>query len=177
MGGQIVDRRALPAGYRIEPLVSNHDRAAFCCGNPELDAYIRQQAGQDQKRKLAAVFILIADSGAVAGFHTLSAHSILAVNLPAEMAKKLPRYLIPVTLLGRMAVSQALQGLGLGELLLMDALERAWMASRHAASWAVVVNTKAGAREFYLKHGFVPFPDQPGRLGLQMKTIELMSQA
>ena len=172
-----MNRGALPGGYRIVPLASHHDRAAFCCGNTELDTYIRQQAGQDQKRKLAAVFILTTDSGVVAGFHTLSAHSILAVNLPPEMAKKLPRYPIPVTLLGRMAVSQSLQGLGLGELLLMDALERAWMASQQAASWAVVVDAKAGAREFYLKHDFVPFPGQPGRLVLPMKTIEQMFQA
>jgi len=43
--------------YRIEPLGPNHDRSAFCCGVPELDAYLQRQAGQDQKRKLAAVFI------------------------------------------------------------------------------------------------------------------------
>jgi len=62
--------------------------------------------------------------------------------------------------------------LGLGELLLMDALHRSWLASRQVASWAVVVDAKEGAREFYLKYDFIPLVTQPGRLFLPMKSIE-----
>jgi len=161
-------------GCRIEPLGPEHDRAAFCCGNAELDGYFRQQAGQDQKRKLAAVFVLVAAGKDVAGFYTLSAHSVDAGDLPPEMAKKLPRFPIPVTLLGRMAVAQSLQGQGLGEFLLIHALERALQASRQVAALAVVVDSKVGARSFYLRHDFIPFPALPGRLILPMKTIEKM---
>ena len=124
------------------------------------------------ERKLAAVFILTADGTTVAGFYTLSAHSILAADLPEGMAKKLPRFPLPVTLLGRMGVSMGLHGRGLGEFLLMHALERAWMGSQQVASWAVVVDAKAGAREFYLKHDFVALPSQSDRLFLAMGTIE-----
>lgn len=158
--------------YRVGPLGSNYDRAAFCCGGPDLDTYIRQQAGQDQKRKLAAVFVLTADSKTIAGFYTLSAHSILAANLPLDMAKKLPRFPLPVALLGRMAVTQSLHGQGLGEFLLLHALERAWQGSHRVASWAVVVDAKAGARDFYLKYNFIPLSTQPDKLFLPMKTIE-----
>jgi GNAT superfamily N-acetyltransferase len=73
-----------------------------------------------------------------------------------------------------MAVAESLQGLGLGEFLLLHALERAWVASRQVASWAVVVDAKAGAREFYLKHDFAPFPTQLDRLFLPVRTIEKM---
>jgi len=174
MGRQIVNGTPSGPRYRIEPLGSNHERAAFSCGVPELDSYIRQQAGQDLKRKLAAVFVLAADNQAIAGFYTLSARSILASELPPDIEKKLPRYPLPVTLLGRMAVARSLQGKGLGELLLFDALDRALRGSRHVASWAVVVDAKAGARDFYLNHDFLPLPSQPGRLFLPMKTIETM---
>jgi len=160
--------------YRVEPLGPGHERTGFCCGNPGLDNYLQQQAGQDQKRKLAAVFVLTADGQSVNGFYALSALSILAAELPPEVAKKLPRFPLPVTLLGRMAVAQSLQGKGWGEFLLLHALERAVQASRQVASWAVVVDAKAGAREFYLKHGFIQFPTQPDRLFLPMKTIEKM---
>jgi predicted GNAT family N-acyltransferase len=71
-----------------------------------------------------------------------------------------------------MAVSHTLQGQRLGEFLLMDALARAWRGSQQVASWAVVVDTKAGARDFYLKHDFAPLPSQPDRLFLTMNTIE-----
>lgn len=160
--------------YMIEPMEPGHDRAAFCCGTPELDNYLRQQAGQDLKRGLAAVFVMTIDGQTVAGFYTLSAHSINASELPSGVAKRLPRLPIPVTLLGRMAIEQSLQGQGLGEFLLVDALDRTLQASRQVASLAVVVDSKARARDFYLKHGFKPFPAQPGRLFLPMKTIEKM---
>jgi predicted GNAT family N-acyltransferase len=160
--------------YRVELLEASHDRADFSSGVPALDSYFRQQAGQDQKRKLAAVFVLTADGKSISGFYTLSAHSILAADLPMEVAKKLPRFPLPVTLLGRMAVAQALHGQGWGEFLLLHALERACLGSSQIASWAVVVDAKAGARDFYLKYGFFSFPTQPDRLFLPIKTIEKM---
>jgi GNAT superfamily N-acetyltransferase len=169
-----VARKTIAAEYRIEPLGSHHDRAAFSCGVFELDNYLQRQAGQDMKRKLAAVFVLTADSASVAGYYTLSAHSILAAELPLDSAKKLPRFPIPVTLLGRMGVAQSLQGQGWGEFLLLHALDRALRGSRQVASWAVVVDAKAGARDFYIKHDFLPFATQPDRLFLPMKTIEKM---
>jgi len=159
-------------GYRIEPLGTRHDRAAFFCGVPALDIYLQRQARQDMERNLAAVFILTSDGKTVAGFYTLSAHSIQAAELPEKLAKKLPRFPLPGTLLGRMAVSQSLHGQSLGEFLLMHALERAWLASQQVASWVVVVDAKAGARDFYLKHDFAPLPSQPDRLVLPMRTIE-----
>lgn len=160
--------------FRIEPLKQDHERQLFFCGIPELDIYIRQQAGQDSRRNLAAVFVLTPDGTTVAGYYTLSAHSLIANELPFELGKKLPRFPIPVTLLGRMAVSQAFQGQRLGESLLMDALERAWASSSEVASWAVVVDAKAGARGFYLKYRFQPLPKSRDRLILPMRTIEEM---
>jgi predicted GNAT family N-acyltransferase len=139
-----------------------------------LDRYIRQQAGQDSKRKLAAIYIATADGKSVAGFYTLSAKSILAADLPVEFGKGLPRFPLPVTLLGRMAVAQSLHGQGLGEFLLLDALARASSASRQVASWAVVVDTKAGARGFYLAHGFIPLETHADRLFYPMKSVEML---
>jgi GNAT superfamily N-acetyltransferase len=167
-----VARKTAALGYRIEPLASSHDRAVFSCGAPELDRYLRQQAGQDLKRRLAAVFVLTRDSKTVAGFYTLSAHSVLASELPPDKASTLPRFPLPVTLIGRMAVAQSLQGRGLGEFMLLDALDRARISTRQVASWAVVVDAKAGARDFYLKHDFTPLPTHPSRLILPMQTIE-----
>lgn len=160
--------------YRIEPLGSDHDRAAFSCGVPALDTYLQRRAFQDLRRNLAAVFILTADGKNVAGYYSLSAHSILAAELPLDLAKKLPRFPLPFTLLGRMAVAQSIQGLGWGQFLLLHALERAWLGSRQVASWGVVVDAKAGARDFYLKHDFMPLRDQPDRLFLPMETIRQM---
>jgi GNAT superfamily N-acetyltransferase len=161
------------AEYRVELLGDQHDRAAFSCGVEALDRYFHENIVQDVSRRTAAAFVLSRDGAAVAGFYTPSSLSLLGVVLPAQQAKKLPsRNPIGVTLLGRMGVEQSLKGRGLGELLLMDALHRAWQASREVASWAVVVDAKAGAREFYLKYDFLPLVTQPNRLFLAMKSIE-----
>ncbi len=163
-------------GYTIEALAPHHDRAGFSCGVPALDIYLQRQARQDMDRKLAAVFVLTSiDDAAVktiAGFYTLSAHSLLAADLPEDTARKLPRFPLPVTLLGRMGVSRSLQGQGWGEYLLVHALNRACIVSHQVACWAVVVDAKAGARDFYLKHNFIPLPSQPDRLFLPMATIK-----
>jgi GNAT superfamily N-acetyltransferase len=76
-----------------------------------------------------------------------------------------------------MAVGEKFKGKQLGRLLLMHALDRALQASKQVASWAVVVDAKEGAREFYLKHDFQPLPDRPDRLFLPLKTIEGRLQA
>lgn len=162
-------------GYFFEPLGEQHDRAAFSCGVEALDRYFcGDPIRQDVSRKTANAFVLTGDGRTVAGFYTLSPIAILSVDLPDRLAKKLPQRPIGATLLGRMGVDRAYQGRRLGELLLMDALYKAWQASRLVSSWAVVVDAKAGALEFYLKYEFTPFAAQPSRLFLPMKKIDLM---
>jgi predicted GNAT family N-acyltransferase len=160
------------AKYKIEPFASHHDRTAFSCGVAALDTYIQKQAGQDLERRLAAIFVLTIDGKSIAGFYALSASTILAEDLPPDQAKRLPRFPLPVTLLGRMAVQQTLHRQRLGEFLLTDALKRAWDGSKQIASWAVTVDAKQGARDFYIKHGFIPTASLPDRLFYPMKTIE-----
>jgi len=122
------------------------------------------------RKKVAAAFVLTPDGTTVAGFYTLSAHLVNLPELPIEFAKKLPRYpFVPATLLGRLAISSAFQGQGLGEFLLMHALE----SSRRVAAAMVVVDAKdEAARNFYLRYGFVPLESQPNRLLYPMKTIQ-----
>lgn len=77
---------------RIQPLGADHDRSAFSCGVPALDRYLREQAGQDARRRVAAPFVAMADGAKVLGFYTLSATSIELTDVPAVLSKKLPRY-------------------------------------------------------------------------------------
>lgn len=160
--------------YRIESLSVKHDRAAFSCGVEALDRYLEKQAGQDVSRRVAAVFVITPDGTTIAGFYTLSAHLVNLADLPERVAKKLPRYPnVPATLLGRLAVSENFRGQGIGELLLLDALQRALGNTREVASAVVVVDAKdERARGFYLRHDFIPLPTQPNRLFHPMKTIE-----
>jgi len=169
-----VNVKAGASQFRIEPLGAKHNRAVFSCGIDALDQYLRTQAGQDVSKLAAAVFVITPDGGRIAGFYTLSAHAIHLGELPASAAKKLPRYPdVPVTLLGRLAVSTDYHGQGVGRLLLVDALRRVLANAREIASAAVVVDAKNDVvRNFYLRHGFVALPAQPNRLFYPVKTIE-----
>lgn len=160
--------------FQSEVLCSRHNRADFSCGVEPLDDYLRRQAGQDLKKRVAAVFVLTEDGKAVAGYYTLSQFSVELGELPAAAVRRLPRYpQVPATLIGRLAVDRHYQGKGVGELLLMDALRRCHAASREIASAAVVVDAKdARARAFYRKYGFLDLPAFPNRLFIPMKTIE-----
>jgi predicted GNAT family N-acyltransferase len=158
---------------KIEPLARKHDRAAFSCGYEELDRYIKERASQEAKKKISASFVLVeSEDNTVIGFYNLSATSILLCDLPEKTAK-LPRYPdVPATLLGRLAVDSRYKGRRHGELLLMDALRRAFQATSDVASFAVVVDPKdKKSRSFYEHYEFVAFPDQKLRMFLPMITI------
>ena len=159
---------------RVELLGPHHDRATFESGVEALDRYFRLQAGQDARKNIAAPFVLVPPDGAIAGYYTLSATAVSLAELPARMARKLPRYpLIPATLLGRLAVDQGQQGKGYGRFLLGDALHRSWLSE--IASFAVIVDAKdENARRFYARESFLAFPDQPMKMFLPMADIDAL---
>ncbi|HZF10336.1 MAG TPA: GNAT family N-acetyltransferase [Thermoanaerobaculia bacterium] len=156
----------------IEPLGKNQDRARFTCGQPDLDAWFRLRASQDEKRNIARVFVAVDSELGVVGFYSLSSLSLSLQDLPEEIAHKLPRYdAIPAALIGRLARDQRVRGQGVGELLLADAIRRIVGAGRAIAVFAIVVDAKderAGA--FYEAFGFRPFPLRPGRRFLLTST-------
>ncbi len=159
----------------IEPLGSHHDRAAFSCGNEDLDRYFHRLASQDLRRGVAVPFVLIEPTAAnIAGFYTLSALSIRIGAFPESITRKLPKYpVMPATLLGRLAVDRRYRGRGYGGLLIMDALRRSLRQSLTIGSIAVVVDAKdEPARSFYKQYDFVAFSNQPRRLFIPIAKIE-----
>jgi len=152
----------------IEALTKQHDRAAFACGQPDLDAWFRQRAGQDERRNIARVFVAVDDALGVVGFYSLGAFTLALDDLPEGLAGKLPRYdAIPAALIGRLARDERVRGQGIGDLLLADAVKRILGAGRTLAVFAIVVDAKeAHAARFYGAFGFRVFPSRPNRLFL-----------
>jgi predicted GNAT family N-acyltransferase len=165
--------------YNIEPL-GNHDRAAFSCGNVALDRYIREQASQDVKRGLAAVFVITAKDTprTILSYYTLSSRELKVEQLPPEFARKSGKDgYVGVTLLGRLAVDERCRGQGLGALTLLNALEKSLAATRDVASWAVFVDAiDDAAADFYRKYGFIELPEDRRKLFLPMRTVARLFQ-
>lgn len=159
--------------YLIRPLDATANAGDFSCGNPHLDKYIRRYATQDIRRDVARVFIATPDNvQRLAGYFTLSAGSVNCSDLPAALARKLPRYPVPVALLGRLAVDRRFQGQGLGSILLADACRKVAQASAVLAVAGLVVDAKdEPSASFYRHFGFVPLPGKPERLFLPAKAF------
>lgn len=154
--------------YRIRALDDEVDTAGFRCGEAALDEYLQRYARQDIKRGVARVFVAtpVEQPGALMGFYSLSAASVDAEQLPESVRKRLPRYPVPAALLGRLAVSEAAQGQGLGSILLVDACKRVAVASQTlaVAVAAIIVDAKSpAAAAFYQHFGFVELPGRAGR--------------
>jgi GNAT superfamily N-acetyltransferase len=165
--------------FVIGALGSQHNRAAFSCGVPALDRYLREQAGQDMRRNVARTFVLVErESSRIAGYYSLAASSVLLTDLPEELAKRLPSYdHIPAVLLGRLAIEQdtRFRGKGLGADLLNRALTHCLSLSRQIGAYAVAVDAiDEQAAAFYRHHQFIPFSEQPLRLFIEMRMIERM---
>jgi GNAT superfamily N-acetyltransferase len=149
----------------IESL-AKHERRLFSCGVAALDDWFHLRAGQDEKRNVARIFVAVDDQLGVVGFYSLSTFTLTINDLPAEHAKRLPRYdLIPAALIGRLARDQRMRAEGVGDLLLADAVKRILSAASTLAIFAIVVEAKdEQAAEFYRDFGFTPFVSRPFRL-------------
>jgi len=160
---------------RIAPLDPAWNRRTFTSGSAPLDRYFHQQVTQDIRRRVTACFVALEEPGhRIAGYYTLASASIALVDLPADVAKRLPRYpSVPAVRMGRLAVDQAFQGRGVGGVLLADALARALRAD--IAAYALVVDAKdATAAAFYQHHGFIAFAGHPLTLFLPLATAQAL---
>jgi GNAT superfamily N-acetyltransferase len=162
--------------FVCQPLAKQHDRQAFRCGVDELDQYLQRRAGQDMRRRVAAVFVMVPQDELrrIVGYYSLSSASLLLSELPDEMVKRLPRYpALPAVLIGRLA--RDLSFPGAGKLLLLDALARAWRHSADVAASLVLVDAyNRVARGFYARYGFQEMLQERNRMFLPIKTVEAL---
>lgn len=160
----------------IVPLGKQHERKSFDCGEPSLNQYLHRYANQDIKRRINRVFVASPPHARrqIVGYYRLSAGGLNATDLPENFRRRLPRYPVPVVLLGRLAVAESLQGEGLDSILLTDALQRIVSASQVMAVYAVVVDALSDrAAEFYQQFGFIPLPSQALKLFLPMDSATI----
>ncbi|HYH65233.1 MAG TPA: GNAT family N-acetyltransferase [Urbifossiella sp.] len=156
--------------WKIPALTEGHSRTAFACGQPTLDRFLKESARQNQDKGMSRTFVLLRDEEVrVYGYYTLSGGQVNTTDLPPKTAKKLPKYPVPVAMLGRLAVDSSVQGMRLGELLLIDAIHRTLAASELVGMFALVVDAlNDRAAEFYTHYGFERFPDRQDRLYLPL---------
>jgi GNAT superfamily N-acetyltransferase len=160
--------------WRIEALGRPHERSQFACSVPALDDYLARFARQNHESGIAKTFVAVAPDSPrrILGYYSISAGAIERENLPQRAAKRFPNFPIPVARLARLAVDHEFQGRGLGEDLMMDALNRVLRASGDIGIVAVLIDAKhEKAKRFYARYEFESLPDQPLVLWLPMSAI------
>jgi ribosomal protein S18 acetylase RimI-like enzyme len=163
--------------FRIEALSSSHERKSFSCGVAPLDLYLQELATQDIDRRVRNCFVALDDANVIAGYYTLAATGLPLSELPADMAKRLPRHaLLPAGLIGRLAVDRRFRRQRLGGALIMDAVARSVRAE--PAIFALLVDAKDDeAITFYEHLGFRRFASKPASLFLPIATALQALQA
>jgi GNAT superfamily N-acetyltransferase len=136
--------------------------SGFVCGKRALDDYFARHALPNDQAGIGRAYVMRRsdadgdDVPRVLGFYTLSMASIGSEAAAAALERKLPRYPMPVALVGRLAVDHRVHGRRIGETLLMDALRRVVDVGAFVGCIGVIVDAKdSDAERFYAKYDFV----------------------
>ena len=162
------DRR--PSLSAPAPLATDHDLSAFDCGVPALNDWLTQRALKNESR-FSRTYVVCEDKRVV-GYFCISAGAVERAAAPGKVRRNAPDS-IPVSVIGRLAVSRTHAGKGLGADLLADALHRIAVASQSIGIGAVLVHAKDNrARAFYLACAeFIEHPADSRILFLPIESV------
>lgn len=147
----------------------------FDCGVEDLNLYFRRFAKKNDKLGIGRTYVLLKEAKVV-GYYTVSMGQIEYQSLPQPSQKGIPKYPIPIVLIGKLAIDTKFQDQGLEKYLLMDILERSIRVSNEIAIFAIIVDAKnEKAKEFYARYGFVQLQNRPFSLILPMNTVKKLN--
>ena len=157
----------------IKRLAKYHDRKSFDCGDKTLNEFLQKYAHQHAERGISRTFVLT-DKGnpkKILGYYILTLCDVIPNNIPDSRLKRYP-HPIPAVKLARLAVCFHNQGNGIGEQLLLNAMERSVAISENAGVVGLFVDAKNDAAAgYYIKYGFIPTENDPLVLFLTMASI------
>lgn len=165
--------------YDTAPIEPADTGAGFSSGKHPLDDYFARHAIANDATGVGRAYVLRRgpdDDAAlpdILGVYTLSMASVESAQVSEVLKRKLPKYPMPVALIGRLAVDQRAQRRGLGERLLMDALRRVLDAANLVGCLGIIVDAKdEAAQGFYERYDFatVTSADWPRRMFLALGT-------
>lgn len=152
------------------PLTAEHELSQFDCGAPALNDWLRDRALKNESR-FSRTYVVCAGKRVV-GYYCISAGAVERAAAPGKLRRNAPDA-IPVSIIGRLAVSREHAGKGFGADLLADALRRIAIASQSIGIAAVLVHAKDdAAKRFYLRCAeFIEYPADSRILFLPIETV------
>ncbi len=155
----------------IPSLISyDHEVVNFDCGEPSLDHWLKTRAVKNNLSGASRCFVTCKNNEVV-GYYCLSAGAISRESVPKTMRRNMPD-LLPVLVLGRLAIDKKYHNQGLGSALLRDAMIRSVNIAEDAGVFAILIHALSEqAKRFYISRGFVESPIQPMTLLMTIETI------
>ncbi|GGA32587.1 MULTISPECIES: GNAT family N-acetyltransferase [Rhodobacterales] len=171
--------------FEIQPFDHKvHDRAAFSCGVPQIDNYLKLTAKKGSKADVVRVWVVIDAKSQIVGFYGINMHSVDVKDMPPAYAKRAMNHgMLPAAFIAMIGVDANQQGNGIGSALVADALSRIARASDDIGTCVVMLDVfddgeaaaVARRKSYYEDFGFIPLPDQPLRLFMPIATIRALS--
>ena len=152
------------------PLTADHDLSDFDCGEPVLNDWLKHRALKNESR-FSRTYV-VCDGNRVVAYVCISAGAVQRAAAPGKVRRNAPDT-IPVSVIGRLAVSRDHAGRGLGADMLADALRRIAVASQSIGIGAVLVHAKDdSAKRFYLTCAeFIEYPTDSRILFLPIEAV------
>ena len=142
-------------------LAADHKLDAFDCGVASLDDWLKRRARQNQLSGGSRSYVSADAAGQVIAYYALASSAIAAAVTTGRLRRDMPDP-IPVVVLGRLAITRAYQGQGLGRALFQDAGRRIIHAADAIGIRGLLVHALSEeARAFYLGLGLEASPLEP----------------
>jgi GNAT superfamily N-acetyltransferase len=155
------------------PLGDEHRLEGFESGRGSLDAWLIEHARTAAAAGSARTYVVVDEEQArVVGYHAIAVASLPHREASERARRGMPRHPIPALLLARLAVDESVQGKGIGQFLLRDAIARAVSVAEQAGIRLLLVHAvDDAARQFYERFEFEASPADPLNLQLLIKDI------
>lgn len=163
----------------IELLNKSHEREQFDCGAEDLNQFLRATARQHIQKGISRTFVLCDRDCPqnIIGFFTLTLCEVRSEKLPPAIAKKYPAQ-VPGVKLARLAVERQWQRQGIGEILMVEAMQRALLVADTAGGIGLFVDAKSeAAQSYYARYGFITLEDNPLEMFLPLSVLRTLNLA
>jgi GNAT superfamily N-acetyltransferase len=163
--------------FRVEKLNRTHHLEDFDCGVEVLNRLLMAHALNNQSANSTQSYVGMRNESVI-GYFSLTVGEVRFEAAPERMKKGLARHPVPIMLLARLAVDVRAQGMGAGQGLLKDAIQRTLQAADIAGIRAMVVHAKDDrAFQFYKHFGFVDGFDNQLHLYMLIKDLRATTGA
>lgn len=142
-------------GLNAPILITKEDAIChFDCGVPSLNHWLLKKALRNSTKGLTQTFVVTNEDKSVVGYYSIAMGTIKRQSIPKTLQRNAPNE-IPVAILCRLAVDLNYSGQGLGEAMLVNAIERVENISSQIGCAAILVHYLDGMDLFYRQYGFI----------------------